>query len=357
MDCANNDELFVKLYHQHFQHYNQNPIKYSLSNPVISNTDEVKVNIPDTSITPEKLSESDNNSEDIIAIPLRTRAYVCILEDDNTNLYLTSDNYMAYCAVEDKCMVHISVNPSSRDGVGDDVRHCFNINLSGTIYEYWLHADLIPFNVPSDAESGVFSDDEMDSLESDSGHEEDVNNENNNDIIEGEWEIVDNINDDVNSWLDEPFILKKYNMENVNINEEHCVTSSSECDTDESELSDSYVEMSNDKQNINENNSQKSLETKDDKHQYQNVIDKVMPMDVSDKTENSATNSDLLVETESSEQLVTDAETKEKVDMLEMVNENNSTSKTNSENNCDISIKLEEKENNGNKSGNNKHLE
>ncbi|CAH1726400.1 unnamed protein product [Aphis gossypii] len=349
MDRANNDELFVKLYHQHFQHYNQNPIKYSLSNPVISNTDEVIVNIPDTSITLEKLSETDNNSDDTIAIPLRTRAYVCILEDDNTNLYLTSDNYMAYCAVEDKCMVHISVNPSSRDGVGDDVRHCFNINLSGTIYEYWLHADLIPFNVPSDAESGVFSDDEMDSLESDSGHEEDVNNENNNDIIESEWEIVDNINDDVNSWLDEPFILKKYTMENVNIDEEHCVTSSSECDSDGSELSDSYVEMSNDKQHINENNSQTSLEIKDDKHQ--NLIDEVMPIDVSDKTENSATNSDLLVETESSEQLVTDAETNEKIDTLKVVNENNLTSKISTENNSDISIKLEEKEINRNKSG------
>jgi len=328
------------------------------------------VNIPDMLTSQEKLSETDQKSDDIMSIPLQTRAYVCILEDDNTNLYLTSDNYMAYCAVEDRCMVHISVNACSRDGVANDVRHCFNVNLNGSIIEYWLHADLIPFHVPSDAESGVFSDDEMDSLDSDSGHEEDVDNDNNvndDNIIESEWEIVDNIHDNVNSWLDEPYILKKYNnkLDDSHINQEHYVTSSSECDTDGSEFSDSYVEMFNDKQNINENHFQKSLETKDDKHKCQNVVDVVKLTNVSENTENS----DLLVETEecikSSEQVL-DVEIKNEFDILK-VNENNLTSKINSENNDNkedlvkkvnndhASVISEETENkNGNESGNNK---
>jgi len=326
------------------------------------------MNIPDNLTSQEKLSETDQKSDDIMPIPLQTRAYVCILEDDNTNLYLTSDNYMAYCAVEDRCMVHISVNASSRDGVGNDVRHCFNVNLNGSINEYWLHADLIPFHVPSDAESGVFSDDEIDSLDSDSVHEEDVdndNNENDDHIIESEWEIVDNIHDNVNSWLDEPYILKKYYIkhDDSHINEEHHVTSSSECDTDGSEFSDSYVETLNDKQNINENHLQKSLETKDDEHKYQHVINVETPTNVSENTENS----DLLVETEecikSSKQLVSDVEIKNKPDTLE-INENNSTLKIDSKNNDvtedlvekvnndNTSVMSEEKENNGNKSGN-----
>jgi len=328
------------------------------------------------------MSETDKKSDDLISIPLQTRAYVCILEDNNTNLYLTSDNYMAYCAVEDRCMVHISVNTCSRDGVGNDVRHCFNVSINGSINEYWLHADLIPFHVPSDAESGVFSDDEIDSVDSDSGHEEDVDNENNeNDdlnIIDSEWEIVDNIHDNVNSWLDEPYILKKFNTErDVNhINQEHCVTSSSECDTDESEFSDSYVEMLTDKQNVNENHFQKSPKTKDDKHKYQNMIDRVAPINDSGNTENSAKSSDSLVETEecinSSEKSVLDAEIKNETDKMEVFTENNLTSKINPENNDvlgdleekvnndNVSVKLEEKENNngnGNKSGINNNFE
>ncbi|XP_025192998.1 protein PF14_0175-like isoform X2 [Melanaphis sacchari] len=327
-DSASSDKLFVELYHQHFQHYNQNPIKYSLSNPVTINSEEV--NIPESLISQEKLSETDQNSDNILPIPLQTRAYSCILEDANTNLYLTSDNYMAYCAVEDKCMVHISVNPCNREGVGVDVRHCFNINISGSINEYWLHADLIPFYIPSDAESGVFSDDEVDSLESDSGHEEDVNidnNENDDDIIESEWEIVDDIHDNVNSWLDEPYILKKYSIEH-DINEEHCVTSSSDCDTDGSEFSDSYLDIFN------------------DNHKYKNASNKVMPINVFEKTESFATNLDLLVETKS-EQLVMDFEIKKENDTLE----NDQTSEINMENNCNILIELEEKVNSGNESG------
>ncbi|XP_022166091.1 uncharacterized protein MAL13P1.304-like isoform X2 [Myzus persicae] len=351
-DSVSRDELFVKLYHQHFQHYNQNPIKYSLSDPVIINTDKVKVNIPDSLTSQEKLPETEQKSDDIMSIPLQTRAYVCILDDNNTNLYLTSDNYMAYCAVEDRCMVHISVNACNRDGIGNDVRHCFNVNLSGSINEYWLHADLIPFHAPSDAESGVFSDDERDSLDSDSGHEEDVNNynnENNDHIIESEWEIVDNIHDNVNSWLDEPYILKKYNIEHDvgHINQEHYVTSSSECDTDGSEFSDSYVEMYNDKQNTNEDHFKKSLETKDDNHKYQDMIDEVTPSNVSENTENT----DSLVKTEecikSSEKLVLNVEIKNEIDMLEVVNGNNITSKINSENN-DVLGNLVEEVNNDN---------
>jgi len=287
---------------------------------------------------------------------------------------------MAYCAVEDKCMVHISVNTCSRDGIGNDVRHCFNVSISGSINEYWLHADLIPFHVPSDAESGVFSDDETDSLDSDSGHEENVdkdNNENNeHNLIESEWELVDNVHDNVNSWLDEPYILKKYNTERVvnHINQEHYVTSSSECDTDESEFSDSYVEMFNDKQNVNENHFQESPETKDDNHKYQNMIDIVTPINVSENSENSAKNSDSLVETEefikSSEKSVLDVEIKNETDTMEVFTENNLTLKINSENNDllddleekvnidKISVKSEEKENdNGNESGNNKKFE
>lgn len=336
----------------------------------------------------EKLPETEQKSDDIMSIPLQTRAYVCILDDNNTNLYLTSDNYMAYCAVEDRCMVHISVNACNRDGIGNDVRHCFNVNLSGSINEYWLHADLIPFHAPSDAESGVFSDDERDSLDSDSGHEEDVNNynnENNDHIIESEWEIVDNIHDNVNSWLDEPYILKKYNIEHDvgHINQEHYVTSSSECDTDGSEFSDSYVEMYNDKQNTNEDHFKKSLETKDDNHKYQDMIDEVTPSNVSENTENT----DSLVKTEecikSSEKLVLNVEIKNEIDMLEVVNGNNITSKINSENNDvlgnlveevnndnvsviskekinldDVSVMSVEKGNNlENESGNNRHLE
>jgi len=285
---------------------------------------------------------------------------------------------MAYCATEDRCMVHISVNACSRDGVGNDVRHCFNVNLNGSINEYWLHADLIPFHAPSDAESGVFSDDEMDSLDSDSGHEEDAdndNNENDDNIIESEWEIVDNIHDNVNSWLDEPYILKKYNIENdvsSHINQENYVTSSSECDTDGSEFSDSYVEMFNHKQNINENHFQKSLKTKSDNHKFQNMIDVVTPINVSENTENSHS----LIRTEecikSSKKLVLDVEIQNEINTLEVVNENNLTSKINLEknndvvlgdlvekvNNDNISVMSEEKENNNrNESGNNRNLE
>lgn len=330
------------------------------------------MNIPDNLTSQEKMSEADKKSDGIMSMPSPNRAYARILEDDNTILYLTDDNYMAYCAVEDGCMVHISVNVCSRDGVENDVRHCFNINLNGSINEYWLHADLIPFHVPSDAESGVFSDDEMDSLDSDSVHEEDVDNDNNEDddhIIENEWEIIDNIHDNVNSWLDEPYILKKYNIkhDNSHINEDHCVTSSSDCDTDGSEFSDSCGEIFNDKQNINKNHLQKSLETKNDNHKYQNVINVETPINVSEYSENS----DLLVETEecikSSEQLVLDVEIKNELDMLE-VNENNLTLKIDSKNNDVLkdlvekvnndsaSVVSEEKENNGNKSGN-KNLE
>lgn len=360
------------MYNQYFQHYNQNPIKYSLSDPVISNINYVKVEIPDNLTPQDNLSETNN----LIPIPLQSRAYACVIEDGNTKIYLTSDHYMAYCACEDKCMVHLSLKTCSRVGVGNNVRHCFNISLNGSISEYWLHADLIPFHVPSDAESGVFSDDEMDSLDSDSEHEEDVvtdNNENDDIVIDNEWEIVDNIDENTDNWLDEPYILKKFNVEHdSHINQEHCVTSSSECETDGSDFSDSYVEIINNQQNITENHNQESFETNDDKKNNQNVIGVVTPINVFEHIENGSINSDSSVETEErikpSEQFVLDDTIENGNDTLMVVEKNNLALKINTinndvlvnllekENNDNNSVKLEEQEiNKGNQSGNNKH--
>lgn len=271
-----------------------------------------------TNVNPLDICEevSDTNTADKNkkkSIPLQERAYVCVVENKNNNVYLTNDNYIAYCAVEDKCMVHIALETCSRDDIQDQVRHCFNINQNGTVVEYWLHADLIPFYSPSDAESGVFSDDEENSTGSGSGQEDNVDendsgedDECDDDIIKGEWEIIDSDSDNIDNWLNDPSILKKYGeVNNINIdgveqtvtdiNRVEYVPNSPEYDSENSEYSDSDINTksasSNEKQNIIPSPIKSFSSVKINESQDFNVSTK--------QTDISATNSDLLVNIDS----------------------------------------------------------
>lgn len=279
-----------------------------MSEPILDNITEVNINTVEKCSTQEKLNTDYKDSKSV-PIPLQDRGYACLIQDDDINIYLTSDNYLAYCAIEDKCMVHIALESSNRDGVGNEVRHCFNVNQNGSTVEYWLHADLIPFHVSSNAEFGVCSDDDVDSGKSDSGQEDDIDNndnceDNNKNIVEGEWEIIDSVSDEnVDTWLDDPCILNKYggnNLDDVDqtvadINQEGSVSSSSDYDTDTSDFSDSYFETSSrEKQNISLNVYHKSSENKDNKNELLNITDVVMPVDITKQPETSIQSSDLI---------------------------------------------------------------
>uniref|UniRef100_A0A2S2Q4Z2 Uncharacterized protein n=1 Tax=Sipha flava TaxID=143950 RepID=A0A2S2Q4Z2_9HEMI len=337
------DEQFFKLYQQYFQHYNQNPIKYSMSEPVLDNITEVNIKTLEKLSTQEKLNTDCKDSK-TVAIPLQDRGYACLVQEDDINVYLTSDNYLAYCAIEDKCMVHIALESSSLDGVGNEVRHCFNVNQNGSTVEYWLHADLIPFHVSSDV-SGVFSDgdDDVDSSKSDSGQENgfidnnDDCEDNNKYTVEGEWEIINSVSDEnVDTWLDDPCILNKYggnNLDDVDqtvadINQEG--SSSSDYDTDTSDFSDSYFETSSkEKQNITLNLYQKSSEN-NDKNELLNIADVEIPVDITKQPQSSIKSSDFIEIDKSaalSINLDSNIEIKNEKDMakttLELVTENN----------------------------------
>lgn len=312
------DEQFFQLYQQHFQHYNQNPIKYSMSEPVLDNISEVNINTPENLPSQEDL-DTDLEHDKTIPIPLRERAYSRIIQDNNTCVYITSDNYIAYCAIEDRCMVHVAIDPCNYDGIEEKVRHCFNINENGSIAEYWLHADLIPFNAPSDSESGVFSD-EDDSVVSDSSQDDNIDNDidddnddgddndsNNDDydLIDADYEIVDTSSENDDNWMKDPQVLNKYGgVEQVVINQEGNVSSSSEYDSDksDSESEDCYVTtFSNENQNINDSQMWFKTEDKESKSQYILGVN---------QTENATTSSNLHVENSNVDQLVLDIKSK-----------------------------------------------
>lgn len=344
-----------------------------MSDPVLSNTTNVNIGIPDKLLPQENLDGDAENK--IVLIPLQDRAYAHILEDHNNILYMTNDNYIAFCAIEDKCMVHIALDPVNRDGIEDQVRHCFNIYQNGSVIEYWLNADLIPFNSSSDSESGVFSDDEAyseisNSDEEDEGSGVDNNNEDdaNDNIIEGEWELMDSDSEDKDGWLSDPQIFEKYGevidgvgqtMTEVDQEESN---SSSEYDTDASDYFDSSNENSpSKKQNVTVNPFQMSFaENEDNKNNFQNIVDVNTPIDVVKQTENISENLDLSIEVVDnvtlSEQLVLNAETEQVNDTLEEVNKD-IASKINTEFNDNVSTEFEEKENNnGKEQGNNNYL-
>lgn len=341
-----------------------------MSEPILD--DITAVNDCQKLTTTEKFTDHEDSKA--VAIPLQDRAYECLVQDNDMNIYLTSDNYLAYCAVEDKCMVHLALESSSRDGVGNEVRHCFNINQNGSIEEFWLHADLIPFHVSSDVESRVFSDDDVISSKSDSGQEDNIidNNDYNDDTednentVEGEWEIIDSVNyENVDTWLDNPCILNKYGGNNLSdvdqtvadINQEGSVSSSSDYDTDTSDFSDSYFETSSrEKQNITLHTYQKASENKLVKNELQNIPDVVVLVDVMEQPENSIENSDLAVKivesTTLSNNLDSTIEIKNEKDIMEVHPE--LITKNNDDN---ILMNLEEKENYiMNKSGKNRNI-
>lgn len=323
-----------------------------MCNPVFTHMNNVNKSVLDELSSQENVdSESENKTA---LIPLQERAYVHILEDDNTILYMTNDNYIAYCAIEDKCMVHVALDAINREGIDDKVRHCFNIYQSGTVIEYWLNADLIPFQGSSDSESGVFSDDEMCSDRSNSDKEEDDNLDNNNDeddnnvddnIIEGKWELVDSDDEDKDGWLKNPYLLKKYgnSLDGIVHNLEHTIheSDSSEYDTDTNDCSDSNVVTDpSEKQNVIVNPFQLSLiETEDNTNNIQNV-DVNTPIDAVEQTENISENLDLNVETNDSvtlpDQSLLNVETEQYVD-------ENFTSEINTEINDNVSTEFEEK--------------
>lgn len=259
-----------------------------MSDPVVDIKPKINLDaLAKKSPSQQELLDTNQEKEDAtIPIPLQERAYVLLIEDDNTNIYVTSDNYMAYCAIDDRCMVHIAIEASSLDGYQDQVRHCFNVNQNGTTVEYWLHADLIPFHNQSDAESGVYSDDEDSSDECGFDVENSVNDsnnedsdDNNDDTFKGEWEIIDSVVKNVDDWLHDPSVLKKYGEENniggvaQTTNREECVSYSSECDSYNSDFSDSDGKTLSNKQNIVVNPFQSSFETKDDVNETQMIGD------------------------------------------------------------------------------------
>lgn len=321
------DEQFFQLYQQYFQHYNQNPIKYSLNDPVLDNILEVNINTLKKSPSYEDL-DTDLECDKIISIPLRARGYSRLIEDNNTCVYITSDNYIAYCAIEDKCMVHVAVDPCNYDGIEEKVRHCFNLNENGTIAEYWLHADLIPFNTPKDSELGVFSN-EDDSVVSDSSQDDidnDVDdngdkadNDSNNDdydLINKDYEIVDSSSENDRSWMEDPRVINKYGgVEQIVMNQEGNMSNSPEYDYDysESESEDYNVTtFSNEKNNVSVNNSQILFKPEDKENKSQYIID-------DNQTENTTSKCDLHIENNNFDQLV--LVTESKVANSELLNE------------------------------------
>lgn len=329
------DEQFSQLYQQYFKHYNQNPIQYSMSEPILNNLIEINsLDVLEKSPIEDKLSDQENNEN--IPVPLRARSYWCIIEDNNNKLYVTSDNYMAYCAVEDKCMVHLAIESSRQDNIDCEVRHCFNVYQNGIVNEYWLHADLIPFYVPSDIESGVFSDEDESSGESDSGLK-DI--EDDSKQIDGEWEIIDSDSDDSsNDWLNEPNVINKYGENDDDVEQsvisQEFVSSSSEYDTDDSnDLFECNDLHSTEEQNI----SHKSLVS----GKQENVILSVVtPEETKEQFGNR--NLDLHVETNENP---LDSNIEENINNTNNIEVSKDVLlKIKTEIDDDISIKLEEKE-------------
>lgn len=333
-----------------------------MNDPVLSHLGEINASVLEKSPTQENSDFNNKEDNNHIPIPERVRAYSCLIKDHNTNVYLTSDNYVAYCAIEDKCMVHIAVNSSNLDGINDEVRHCFNINLNGGTIEYWLHANLIPFSISSDAESGVFSDDEeaattaSDSCQHDNA---DNDNESNDDIIEGEWEMVESSDDDC--WPNNSHIRNKYGYTNsveqtvTEIIPEAIVSSTSEQDSYESDFSDSYVETcSIENQNIAASTILESLIAKGNQNMSHSIA--VDLKTEYKQTQNVATCS-VVSTTEYDEnrtptgQLTLNIENQNNTN--EITKEEDLVSEIKSETNENISIELKKKEDNGCVLGNN----
>lgn len=350
------------MYQQHVQHYSQNPIKYSTSDPVLDNISEINLSAPEIEQLQEKLNTDEE--DETIPIPLRDRAYARLIQDDNTNVFITSDNYLAYCAIEDKCLVHIAVNSSDRDGIEDKVRHCFNINQNGTVNEYWLHADLIPFHIASNnnSELGVLSDEEEASVGSDSGQDDVHNGDDDDYVIEGEWEMIDSDNDNFgNSWLNDTYIINKYGKNTIgsveqnvsDINQEDNGSSSSEYDSDISDISTAYIENhSVKKENISVNPPVQEMSiTKDNDNVLKNAVGVTMFVDVAQKIENS----DISVKTDENllmlpDKVVSNSEKEIVNEKLETTHEI-STPEISSENNDTMSINLNKKDNKEKESG------
>lgn len=323
-----------------------------MSNPDFNNLIEISpINVPGKITAPQEISEADHQKYENIPIPLRARSYSIIIQDNNSKLFITSDNYLAYVAVEDRCMVHIATESSRRDGIEDEVRHCFNINQNGLINEYWLHADLIPFHVPSDVESGVFSDDDESSVESDSGREDDINDN----LDNQEWDIVESDSDEsINDWLNDPSVINKYGenyvVEQTVISQEDYVFSSSEYDTDMSDdFSDSYDEISStEEQNTMKNYFQKSLATENGENIAQNINDVMLSNDVEKQYESNDKILDLPIKTEEKPLLSNHSDTNLEEDVKDKDNpeaNNDFISKLKTENINEITVKLEINEN------------
>lgn len=322
-----------------------------MADPVLDNITEVKISTPDKSPPQENSSNTDQDTDKKIPIPLRERAYALLLQDNNTNVYLTSDNYMAYCAIEDQCMVHIAVDSISRDEVEDPVRHCFNINLDGTTIEYCLSADLIPFYISSNPESGVISDNDNNSVESDSDNVDDIDHNNDDDgdcddetLIGAEFEIVDSDSENNDSWLNDQCIIEKYGENNIgvveqtvpDINQEE--SNSSDYDTDASDSSNTSVKTCTRTINFVIDPFQESLDTENNINKCQDIVDEIMSVEV-EQTDNTAENLDLHIDTVISDQLISKTENKNGSDTMKVTEE--LTLKMKTEYNDNISIEKE----------------
>lgn len=304
--------------------------------------------------TEENVLAADQQIDKTIPIPLQARAYFCIIEDNSNKIYITSDNYIAFCASDDRCMVHMAVDSSRREGLQDEVRHCFNMNENGTVVEYWLHADLIPFAFPSDADSGVLSDGEDEAVDSDQedsivGNDDDEEDDEENDSVDGdmieeEWEIVDSNSDNGDSWLDDPRVFAKYRKNDMDDevahtdnDREESEASSSDYDTDSSDYTDSGIETSSEKQNITVSPIQQpdGIDCK---------INSPCIVDVQEEIENVTVTSDTPLETDGTksllEQLDSNVDTKVANITFEALDDLTSDIKTE---NCNIILTEEDK--------------
>lgn len=309
-----------------------------MSDPVLGHVTDVNVSAPETSTTLDS-SDSDNN-EDKTPIPARERAYSCLIEDHNIRIYLTNDNYIAYCAIEDKCMVHIAVHTSYCMGMSDEVRHCFNINQNGTTIEYWLHANLIPFSLPSDAKSKVFSDEEEATVGTDSCQTNNAVNDNgsNDKIIQNNWEIVKSDDD---CWLNNSRIINKYGYTGGVDQKitDAMMSSSSDLDSYESDSSDSFINTcSIVNQNIAASPISEPLTYKGNQNMSHSIATDTRTAEY-EQDENVANFSVVSIKKE-----IDENETLTDQLMLKVENENDHTNEINMEENLITEIKLENNE-------------
>jgi len=90
------------------------------------------------------VADNDNNDNCIIPIPLQARFYLDI--EHSSNIYITSDDYMAYFAPNIKCLVHMAVYSTNIDGEENrGIRHCFYLYENSLVKEFWF----IPYYSPN----------------------------------------------------------------------------------------------------------------------------------------------------------------------------------------------------------------